>query len=152
MKRLLPVIAILAGVVLVSCSGEVEGSPEVCEPDILDSSGDVQAASQEIEVWALFFATYAGLEHGEPVFVPQGEEIKIVWRATGEGDVSFQALGPNGSTITPIWGPEGHLSSSWDGHPGEEWGTGWIFPEEGCWSIELRRDDSVAYLDVDIRA
>ncbi|MGH8946355.1 MAG: hypothetical protein ACRDVL_09405, partial [Acidimicrobiia bacterium] len=80
-------------------------------------------------------------------------EIKIVWRATGEGDVTFQALGPNGSTVTPIWGPESHASSSWDSHPGDEWGTGWVFPEAGCWSVELRRDDgSVAYLDVDIRA
>lgn len=136
-----------------SCTSEFDDSPEVCEPDLLAASGDVQASSDDIEVWALFFATYQGLTPGEPVFALEGEEIKIVWRATGEGDVSFQALGPDGSTATPIWGPEGHASSSWDDHPGEEWGTGWIFADAGCWSIELSRDDgSVAYLDVEIRA
>lgn len=143
---------LLMALAISGCSGDAEGSPEVCEPNTVDSSGDIQADSGEIEVWALFFATYSGLAVGEPVFVPQGEEIKIVWRATGEGDVSFQGLGPNGSSVSPIWGPDGPRSSNWDSHPGEEWGTGWIFPEAGCWSIELRRGDSIAYLDVDVRA
>ena len=92
----------MAVLTITGCSSGAEDSAEVCEPTLLDSSGDVQAASDDIEVWALFFATYQGLAPGEPVFVPEGEEIKIVWRATGDGDVSFQALGPNGSTVTPI--------------------------------------------------
>ena len=152
-RRQILLCVILALVPIAGCSDETDASPEVCEPDLLAESGDVQAASSDIEVWALFFATYQGLAPGEPVFAPEGEEIKIVWRATGEGDVAFQALGPNGSSTTPIWGPEGHASSSWDDHPGEEWGTGWTFPESGCWSIELSREDgSIAYLDVEIRA
>ncbi len=153
-RKRLPILGlVLVTVVAVAgCSGQTDGSSETCDPELLDSSGDVQATSQEIEVWALFFATYEGLAPGEPVFVPQGEEIKIVWRATGEGPVSFQALGPDESSVTPIWGPDGPRSSNWDTHPGEEWGTGWVFPEAGCWSMELRRGDSVAYLDVDVRA
>lgn len=145
-------LVFLTVVAVAGCSEQTGASSEICGPEVLDSSGDVRATSQEIEVWALFFATYDGLVPGEPVFAPQGEEIKIVWRATGEGDVSFQALGPNESTVTPMWGPDGPRSSNWDAHPGEEWGTGWVFPEAGCWSMELRRGDSVAYLDVDVRA
>ena len=137
---------------IASCSGDGDGSPEVCVPNLLEPTGDVQATSSDIEVWALFFATYEGLAPGEPVFVPEGQEIKTVWRATGEGDVSFQALGPAGASTTSIWGPEGPRSSNWGAHPGEEWGTGWVFPEAGCWSMELRRGDSVAYIDVDVRA
>ncbi len=140
---------LLAGLIVVSgCAS----TADACEPTVIDSSGDVQATSDEIEVWALFFATYDGLAPGEPVFVPRSQEMKIVWRSTGVGDVSFQATGPDGSTISPIWGPDGPRESNWDSHPGEEWGTGWLFPETGCWSMELRRGDDIAVLDVDVRA
>ncbi len=144
----LVLIALLA---VTACSRDADGSPEVCEPNLLDDAGDVQAASRDMEVWALFFATYSGLAPGEPVFVLKDQEIKIVWRATGDGDAEFRALGPDGASTSPIWGPDAHSGSTWDSHPGDEWGTGWVFPEAGCWSLELRRGESLAYLDVEVR-
>jgi hypothetical protein len=77
-QRPLLFLVILTVAAITGCSGETDGSPDACKPDVLDSSGDVQAASEDIEVWALFFAAYQGLTPGEPVFVPEGEEIKIV--------------------------------------------------------------------------
>lgn len=139
----------LALVVGSGCSNR-DASPDDCDPDLVLPGGEVRLPADGFEVWALLFATYH-MTIGEPVSIPQGEEFKIVWRATGEGDVSMQALGPDGSIVPPIWGPEGHIGSNWD-RPGDEWGTGWVFPEPGCWSIEVRRGDTVAYMDVDIRA
>ena len=152
MKSCRPILVLLLfSLVFAGCSDDVNAAPERCEPDLLDVSGDVRSDGQDIEVWALFFANW-GLAPNGPVFAPAGQEIKVVWRATGEGDVSFRALGPDGSSVKPIWGPDGPRSSNWDTHPGEEWGTGWVFPDAGCWSLELRRGDDIAHLDVDIRA
>jgi hypothetical protein len=148
-RRLALVLMTLTLVVVSGCSSR-DVTPEECDPDPLRTGGEVSVPAEGFEVWALLFATYH-MTIGQPVFIPQDEEIKIVWRVTGEGDVSVQALGPDGSTLPPVWGPEGHIGSNWD-RPGDEWGTGWVFPEPGCWSIEVERGDAVAYMDVDIRA
>lgn len=141
-------MVLVAFVSAVGCSQQSQSEP--CVPHLVDASGDVQASSESMEVWALVF-TRERFAPSEPVFVPKDQEIKIVWRSTGEGDVSFQAEGPDGAVVTPIWGPDGPRGSNWNTHPGEEWGTGWVFPESGCWSIELERGDSVAHLNVEIR-
>lgn len=143
------VLMVLALVVLSGCSNR-DSSPEVCDPELMQPGGDVRVPSEGFEVWALPFWTHH-MTIGQPIYTPKGEELKIVWRATGEGEISMQGLGPDGSTVEPVWGPEGHISSNWD-RPGDEWGTGWVFPETGCWSIEIKRGDAVAYMDVDIRA
>lgn len=137
------VIAVVSG-----CSNR-DASPETCEPDIVMPHGEVRVPAEGFDVWALLFPTYQ-MTVGGPVFIPRGEEFKIVWRATGEGEISTEALGPDGSVVPPVWGPEGHIGSNWD-RPGDEWGTGWVFPETGCWSIEVRRGDAVAYMDVDVQ-
>ena len=81
------------------------------------------------ELWALIFGDYPPR---------QGREIKIVWRMTGEGAVALSATGPTGRRITPLWGPEPHTGSNWV-RPGDEWGSGWRFPEPGCWTVHLIR-------------
>lgn len=133
------------------CSNQAV-SQHRCEPELMASGNEVQATSEDIEVWALVFADWDGLVVGAPVFVPVGHEVKIVWRATGEGDLRIRALGPDEASVAPEFGPDGPRGSNWTTHPGEEWGTGWAFPEAGCWSIELQRGESIAYLDVDVRA
>ena len=125
----------------------------VCQPTSTNADPilgpEAQAVSSTgIEVWALIFNTWP-LPPGEPVRVPVDEEVKIVWRATGDGDVSFDAVGPNGETLTPVWGPDVHGGSSWD-RPGDEWGTGWTFPETGCWSLRLHRGDASAALNTEV--
>lgn len=86
-------------------------------------------------LWALYFPTV-----DRPPFVRAGREAKIVWRMTGSGGFTIVADGPGGVAVKPVWGPEGHGSSTWT-RPGDEWGTGWNFPTAGCWTIRADRAD-----------
>ena len=67
-------------------------------------------------------------------------ELKIVWRVTGSGSFGIVGIGPDGRVIQPVWGPEEHLGSTWH-RPGGEWGTGWKFPDPGCWQLHAWRDE-----------
>ncbi|WP_193205901.1 hypothetical protein [Microbispora sitophila] len=82
------------------------------------------------EVWGLMFA---------PLPFAAGREVKIVWRMTGEGPLRVTAALPDGTAARPTWGPEAHGGSTWH-RPGQEWGTGFVFPKPGCWEITLTRD------------
>jgi hypothetical protein len=88
-------------------------------------------------LWALLFPTRPETS--------AGDEIKIVFRITGSGALSIDATGPDGTTVGPAWGPEIHSGSNFD-HPGDEWGTGWVFPTPGCWVIGAKRTGGSAYL------
>jgi hypothetical protein len=70
----------------------------------------------------------------------RGQEVKIVWRMTGAGDLWIRAVGPGGTTLDPVWGPEPHYASTWH-RPGDEWGTGWVFPITGCWIVQASRSE-----------
>jgi hypothetical protein len=98
-----------------------------------------EGAGRGATLWALFFPT-------GPRIVA-GTEIKVAWRMTGTGDFSISATGPGGTTVRPSWGPEGHGGSTWT-RPGDEWGTGWIFPTPGCWTFVARRLGSAASLSI----
>jgi hypothetical protein len=64
--------------------------------------------------------------------------VKVVWRMTGKGDLAIDIQSPLGSHETPTWGPEPHSSSSYD-RPGDEWGTGIVFSDPGCWKLDFAR-------------
>jgi hypothetical protein len=96
-----------------------------------------QGASDDATLWALFFPA-------TPV-LSAGQEIKVVWRMTGSGDFSIGATGPDGTTVKPTWGPEPHTGSSFH-RPGDEWGTGWVFPAAGCWTVSAKRTSGSGYL------
>ncbi len=114
----------------------VESTPTttepVCQPSPIqvspNSFPEVQATMySEGEIWALLFF---GEAHAN-------EDLKIVWRATGPGtEVNIQAHNEEGTIVQPIWGPEFHPESTWE-RPGMEWGTGFHFPEPGCWTITV---------------
>ncbi len=70
-----------------------------------------------------------------------GQDVKIVWRMTGSGDIAIRATDVDGIESKPVWGPEGHGSSSWV-HPGAEVGVGFNFAHAGCWDIHLARSDT----------
>jgi hypothetical protein len=101
------------------------------------SSGfpEQQGVGVDATLWALFF--------GDEVVA--GQEVKVVWRMTGSGSLSISATGPDAKILQPEWGPESHGSSNWD-RPGEEWGTGWVFPSPGCWTINATRTNGSGYL------
>lgn len=86
-------------------------------------------ASKNHQLWALLF---------QPMVARQ--ELKIVWRMTGNGDMQIVALGPRGETVKPRWMTY-HGSSNW-ARPGAEWGTGFILPEGGCWDFRASRTDA----------
>ncbi|HET9911061.1 MAG TPA: hypothetical protein VFQ13_04180 [Anaerolineales bacterium] len=104
----------------------------VCQPSQIQESPnsfpEIQATmNSEGEIWALLFF---GEAHAN-------EELKIVWRidAPEPGtEVHFQAHNEEGTIVQPIWGPTFHPESTWE-RPGLEWGTGFNFPEPGCWTI-----------------
>jgi hypothetical protein len=98
-----------------------------------------QGVGKGATLYALFFPT-------GPAIVA-GTEIKVVWRMTGTGAFTIAATGPDTTKVTPVWGPEPHGGSTFE-RPGDEWGTGWSFPEPGCWTITATRADSSAYLIV----
>ena len=145
-RQLFVLIAIL--ILLVACTSATEmptaipatetltsippsSTPVVCQPSkILESQvafGEIQGDMQsDGTLWALLFF--------KAVYVDA--EAKIVWRITGEGgEFNAQAQSENGTIIQPIW-QEYHESSTWE-RPGQEWGTGFNFPEAGCWTITV---------------
>ena len=133
---------------------EPAAATEACEPDstIAEPLIGPEAEARtdgSFEAWALFFNPFPMRPDGEPIEIPVDTEIKIVWRVAGEGDLAIEALGPRETSIDPDWGPEIHGGSNWD-RPGHEWGTGWTFPEVGCWTFEIHRGDSTAQLSIDI--
>ncbi|NJP89498.1 hypothetical protein HCN51_08570 [Nonomuraea sp. FMUSA5-5] len=92
---------------------------------------EVRGTARDAELWGLLFVK------ATPLSV--GDEVKIVWRMTGEGPLRVRAVHPDGTLAKPVWGPEEHGSSTWR-RPGQEWGTGFVFPKRGCWKVELSRD------------
>lgn len=90
----------------------------------------VQVAASGATAWALFFGDF-------PIRV--GVEEKIVWRMTGTGKFHIVARNATGREVRPKWGPELHGGSSFH-RPGDEWGTGFVFPSAGCWDLHLSRE------------
>src|SRR2546421_132364 len=124
-------------------------SPGSLTPSTRDRSGSVGAGltpaaifhegfaeagfdSPQGSLWMLVFGSLP--LHG-------GQDIKIVWRMTGSGDFTIRATDADGIESKPLWGPEGHGSSSWT-RPGSEVGIGFNFAHAGCWDIHLARMDT----------
>src|SRR5690606_33564839 len=91
---------------------------------------EVRGTAEGAELWALLFVRATPLK--------RGDEVKAVGRITGGGPLTVRASLPGGTKAKLIWGPEEHGGSSWR-KPGQEWGTGFVFPKAGCWKIELTR-------------
>jgi hypothetical protein len=94
------------------------------------------------ELWALLFFDQAHARQDE----------KIVWRMTGTGGpFEVQAQHEDGTIIRPIWGPKYHGGSNWE-RPGDEWGTGFNFPEPGCWTLTVTRGATVGEIRLEVLA
>lgn len=102
-----------------------------------DFSEERQGTAINGSLWA-----YLMPKGGLPVRA--GEETKIVWRYTiphpyRDPNIRFSAHATDGASAQMTFGPEGHGGSTWV-RPGYEVGTGFIFPEPGCWDIHAIAD------------
>jgi hypothetical protein len=103
-----------------------------------DGFPEVAGAGDGAEMWALLW--------DEPPW-PVDHEVKVVWRMTGSGEFTVRAIGPEGESVAPTRGPTPHSGSTWD-RPGEEWGTFFSLPSDGCWTLEARRSDDASTIGV----
>jgi hypothetical protein len=90
---------------------------------------EVHGTARGAELWGLVFAA---------VPLPVGQEVKIVWRMTGDGPLQISVTRSDGTPARRTFGPEEHGGSTWN-RPGQEWGTGFVFPKAGCWDFHLAR-------------
>lgn len=105
------------------------GQPGCNPPSPIDGGNEVEGTSANAELWALLFA---------PTPIHAGDAVKIVWRMTGSGAFHIGGTGPAGTAAPLTFGPDGPRGSSWT-RPGEEWGTGFVFPTAGCWDMHAVR-------------
>jgi hypothetical protein len=94
-------------------------------------TGEVFGTATSGTVWAWFMAGYP----------PQaGISDKTIWRLDGPGvsaaAPTFSLFGPASRTAHLDWGPAFHDSSTWN-RPGDEYGTGLLFPAAGCWDVHV---------------
>ena len=132
-------------VLLVSCTANSGNA--ACEADLVVSNPSITGEAQlrttsvDFEAWSLWFTDLAA---GDPIAIPTNEEVKVVWSVTGDGDFSVATVHADGTTMEPTFGPARHDGSNWEA-PGDEWGTGWIFPKAGCWDMTVTRGTDTAY-------
>ena len=93
-------------------------------------------------MWALLY---------EPSPWPVGQEVKVVWRATGAGKFAVTAVGPGSQRVAPIAGPTEHHGSNWE-RPGDEWGTIFRLDEPGEWVLHAQRGSDTAALPITVTA
>ena len=106
------------------------------------AGSEARAASTAggLQAWALVQA---------PVPIHVGDDVKVVWRVTGEGDLSLTLREPGGLPRALQWGPEAHTESNYE-RPGEEWGSGYTFDGAGCWVLGVARGAGTAIVVLDV--
>ncbi|MDQ1424892.1 MAG: hypothetical protein QOD72_2390 [Acidimicrobiaceae bacterium] len=104
-----------------------------CDPASPVAGVEVRGTSASGELYGLIMA--------QRLPIRPGDEVKIVWRMTGVGDLRTTFAGPDGHDVALAWGPEAHGGSNYS-RPGDEWGTGYVFSQPGCWHLGFRRDDT----------
>lgn len=74
--------------------------------------------------------------------VPPRQSVKIIWRMTGKGALRLEAFDSDGNRVRPQEGPSQHFAGSNWNRPGDEWGSSWVFPHPGCWTIAASRSQT----------
>ncbi|MEY2443465.1 MAG: hypothetical protein QOE00_45 [Ilumatobacteraceae bacterium] len=115
----------------VAATAAISTSTTICDLSTPIVDTEVQGLSVDASIYGLLFLT-----HRPPIRV--GDEVKIVWRMTGIGNLLVTSMSPTGQPGVLTFGPEPHAGSSYT-RPGDEWGTGFLFDAPGCWHIHLRR-------------
>jgi hypothetical protein len=114
-----------------------------CAPASPVVAAEVRGTAANAELWGLIMTTSST--------VRVGDDVKIVWRMTGTGDLVATATAPSGNPAALAWGPDAHGGSNYD-RPGDEWGVGYVFTEPGCWHLALRRTDTAGDVWLDVQS
>jgi hypothetical protein len=77
------------------------------------------------------------------------EVKKIIWHMAGIGEVRITVTGPGGRVVPLAWGPD---FRGFNPVTTNDWGTGLVFDEPGCWHIKLHRYDTVASVWIEVTA
>jgi hypothetical protein len=110
-------------------------------PVIVHALFEIPGRASSATLWALAFADHP--------FVA-AREVKIAWRMTGVGPLHLSATNlDTRQTVAPLYGAEPHTSSSWH-RPGDEWGSVWVFPAQGCWRITAARSIGTGSITVTV--
>jgi len=125
-------LATVTPLTFVSCPTVSEYAHSEAQGVVRSTNGTI--AEGQLWVW---IQTLTSEHYGQPYYA-QG---KFVWRMTGHGDFHVLALGPHGEQLAPQEGPVAHSGSTWNTHPGDEWGTLMTFSSAGCWDLRVWRDD-----------
>jgi hypothetical protein len=105
---------------------------------------EVRATGAGLQAWGLMMGPGGGR-------VRTGQEVKIVWRVTGTGDLRLSMEDPAGRPKALSWGPESHGGSSYQ-RPGDEWGAAYRFTKAGCWRLKLSRGTAGADVWIQVGA
>lgn len=132
-------ILILPGLILNACrpASPTAVSTPACAPsntttDKASGYPEIQATATSGTLWALL-VVQDGNFHA-------GTKARIVWKMSdGRGDIKLMATHEDGTQVQPVWGPISRQARTDWNHPGQEWGTEYIFPKAGCWRILASR-------------
>ncbi len=121
-----------------SATGSAAPETSHCRPPSpltdMSSGLEIKATSQGGTVWALVEGP--AVTRTRPPTIVAGRPVKVIWRATGSGDLAVVAVDEEGLMLTSA--PQAHTGSTWI-RPGDEWGTGFTFPHAGCWELLATR-------------
>lgn len=122
----------LGGESLVSCTAS----------GLVASDGAIQGDAANGELWVL---------PPGPVPLLVGNEVKVVIRITGAGELTASAEGPGGERVAPNQPLAAHASSDF-ARPGDEWGVFFTFDRPGCWTVLLDRGTTTGSFKLSIQA
>ena len=120
-----------------SSSANISACPVTPQTTSAIGLPEMRADARGGEVWALLLTGST---------IQANRATVMSWRATGSGAFQVVAIRPDGEQLSPTSGPDLHGGSNWD-RPGEEWGTTFIFPQPGCWQLNVTRG-AMLYADV----
>jgi hypothetical protein len=135
--RLLPTLKRLALVAAASCDSGADTSAETTANERCGETTPINGTNRQgPEIVGQSSDASVFPEHRLPIGA--GDEVKIVWRMTGRGELTIQVVDPSGREREFTFGPERHGGSNYR-RPGDEWGSGFRFDEAGRWHIHLTR-------------
>jgi hypothetical protein len=123
---------------------------------------EIQVSASSGRLWALLYAPDGSFNAGTNARL-------LWKMTNGRGDIKLIAVHEDGTQVHPVWGPVSRRGNTdWTGlffivlrqakrdwkdlpsmrvyregsdwkHPGQEWGSEFIFPKAGCWRIFVSR-------------